>query len=75
MGRWDFAFFDSGVRFDSPDANPHASMRDLSKFLVPPFEDPDISLARQIAFSTDHLQRMAAIFPDSKSDGDRKKLR
>ncbi|MBL9155753.1 MAG: hypothetical protein JNK37_24970 [Verrucomicrobiales bacterium] len=38
-------------------------MRDLSKFFVPPFDDKKISLARQIAFSTDHLQRMSANNP------------
>lgn len=66
MARWDFAFFDSGVRFDSPDANPRASMRDLSSFFIPPFDDKKISLARQIAFSTDHLERMSANNPGAE---------
>ena len=60
MARWDFAFFDSGVRFDSPDANPRVSMRTLSRFLENPFDSRDISLAEQVAFTTDHLERMGA---------------
>ena len=57
MARYGFAFFDSGVRFDAPDAHP-TNMRDLHRFLDNPFDDPGISLAELLAFSTDHLQRM-----------------
>lgn len=59
MARYGSAFFDSAVRFDAPDA--HAThMRTLSRFLDNPFDDPNISLAELLAFSTDHLQRMIA---------------
>ena len=60
MARFGFAHFDSGVRFDSPDAPPHSSMRDLTSFLRNPFDDAKISIIRLIAFTTDHLQRMSA---------------
>lgn len=59
MARWNFAFFDSGVRFDSPDAHP-TTMRKLSTFLENPFDDPGISIGELLAFTTDHLQRMIA---------------
>jgi len=62
MARFDFSFFDSGVRFDSPDASP-TIMRDLSRFLENPFDDPNLSAAKLGAFSTDHLQRMIANNP------------
>ena len=60
MARWGFAFFDSGARFDSPDANPNVSMRTLSRFLENPFDSRNISLAEQVAFTTDHLERMSS---------------
>lgn len=60
MARYGYAFFDSGVRFDSPDANPSVAMRKLSRYLENPFDSRDISLAEQVAFSTDHLERMSA---------------
>jgi len=59
MAHWNFAFFDSGVRFDQPDAHP-TTMRTLTSFLVNPFDDDGISMAELAAFSTDHLQRMSA---------------
>ena len=59
MARFGFAFFDSGVRFDQPDAHP-TSMRTLASFLENPFDDDGISIAELIAFTTDHLQRMSA---------------
>ena len=59
MARWGYAFFDSGVRFDSPDAHP-TSMRRLTYYLENPFDDPNISIAELAAFTTDHLQRMSA---------------
>ena len=62
MARWNFAFFDSGVRWDSPDAHP-TTMRSLASFLENPFDDPGISMAELIAFTTDHLQRMSANNP------------
>lgn len=62
MARYDFSFFDSGVRFDSPDAHP-TNMRDLHRFLENPFDDPGISLAELLSFSSDHRQRMIANNP------------
>ena len=59
MARFDFAFFDSGARWDAPDAHP-TTMRTLSRFLENPFDDDKISLAELLSFSTDHLQRMIA---------------
>jgi len=59
MARWGFAFFDSGVRFDSPDAHP-TSMRTLATFLENPFDDPNISMPELVAFTTDCLQRLIA---------------
>lgn len=59
MARWGFAFFDSGVRFDSPDAHP-TTMRTLSTFLENPFDDPNISADELTAFTTDCLQRLIA---------------
>ncbi len=38
-------------------------MRDLSRFLDNPFDDPNVSMDELIAFSTDHLQRMIANNP------------
>ena len=35
-------------------------MRSLSRFFEVPFDDPNIGLARLIAFATDHIQRMIA---------------
>lgn len=60
MARWGFATWYSGVRYDSPDAKPNTSMITLSRFLNNPFDDPNISMAELMAFSTDHLQRMIA---------------
>lgn len=65
MARWNFAFFDSGVRFDSPDPHP-TTMRKLSTFLENPFDDPGISIAELLAFTTDHLQRMIANNPSGE---------
>jgi hypothetical protein len=62
MARWNFASFDSGVRWDSPDAHP-TTMRTLASFLENPFDDDGISIAELIAFSTDHLQRLIANNP------------
>lgn len=62
MARWNFAFFDSGVRWDSPDAHP-TTMRTLASFLENPFDDDGISMAELIAFATDHLQRLSANNP------------
>jgi len=59
MARWNFATFDSGVRFDSPDAHP-TTMKRLTIYLENPFDDPGISKAELLAFTTDHLQRMIA---------------
>jgi len=59
MARFGFAFFDSGVRFNQPDAHP-TTMRTLASFLQNPFDDPNISMAELIAFATDHLQRLSA---------------
>lgn len=62
MARWNFAFFDSGVRWDSPDAHP-TTMRTLASFLENPFDDDGISIAELIAFATDCLQRLIANNP------------
>lgn len=62
MARWGYAYFDSGLRYDSPDAHP-TTMRSLDSFLQNPFDDKGISMAELIAFSTDHLQRMIANNP------------
>ena len=62
MARWNFAFFDSGVRLDSPDAHP-TTMKDLASFLENPFDDRNISMAELVAFTTDHLQRLIANNP------------
>lgn len=60
MARFGFSFFDSGARFDSPDANPSSSMRNLARYLDNPFDDKEISEAELAAFTTDHLARMIA---------------
>lgn len=62
MARWNFAFFDSGVRWDSPDAHP-TTMRNLASFLENPFDDDGISMAELVAFTTDCLQRLIANNP------------
>ena len=59
MARWNFAFFDSGVRWDSPDAHP-TTRRTHSTFLENPFDDDGISMPELVAFTTDHLHRMSA---------------
>lgn len=64
MARFDFSFFDSGARFDTPDANPSSTMRNLANFLDNPFDDRDISEAELAAFTTDHLERMTANNPN-----------
>jgi hypothetical protein len=68
MARYGFAFFDSGARWDSPDAHP-TNMRDLITFLENPFDDPKIKYARLLAFSTDHLQAMIARNESHELDG------
>ncbi len=60
MARFDFSFFDSGARFDTPDANPSSTMRNLAHFLDNPFDDRQISEAELAAFTTDHLERFIA---------------
>lgn len=69
MARWNFAFFDSGARFDSVDAQPGSHMRNLASFLRNPFDDPAIGTARLIAFTTDHIQRMSANNPSGELTG------
>lgn len=69
MARWDFAFFDSGVRFDAPDPEPVShTMKTLSKYLENPFDDDGISMGELLAFSTDNLQRMIANNPANELD-------
>ncbi len=58
MARWGFAFFDSGVRWDSPDPTHYPAMRNLKRFLENPFDSRQISLAELFAFATDHRWRM-----------------
>ena len=60
MAHWNFAHWDSGVRYDSPDATSKHTMRDLTYYLGNPFDDRGISIDELLAFSTDHLQRMIA---------------
>ncbi len=60
MARYNFATFDSGVRFDSPDAPTTSHMRILSRYLDVPFDDTNIALRRLLAFATDNQQRMIA---------------
>jgi len=57
MARYGYSFFNSGARFNSPDAHP-TTMRDLHHFIENPFDDPDISLPNLLAFTTDHIQRL-----------------
>ena len=62
LAHYDFTFFDSGARWDAPDA--HAThMIDLNRFLQNPFDAADISLAELLSFSSDHLARMIANNP------------
>ena len=60
MARYGFAFFDSGIRWDAPDVIRPTNMRNLSRTLENPFDDPDIGLNKLLAFTTDHRQRMLA---------------
>ncbi len=59
MARWNYSFFDSGARFNAPDAHS-TNMRTLSTFLENPFDDDGISNDELLAFSTDHLGRIVA---------------
>jgi hypothetical protein len=68
MARYGFAFFDSGARFDTPDAPPSSHMITLSRFLDNPFDDRAIALDPLIAFSTDSLQRMISNNPSGELD-------
>src|SRR5438093_3732398 len=62
LARYGFSFFDSGARWDAPDATP-THMLDLHRFLTNPFDDPQISLGELLSFSSDHLARMIANNP------------
>lgn len=58
--------YDSGVRFDEPDVSTiirPTYMIDLHRFLTNPFNDPGISMAELLAFTTDHLERLKANNP------------
>jgi hypothetical protein len=60
------ARYDSGIRYDEPmvaNLIQPTHMIDLHRFLTNPFDDPGISLAELLAFSTDHLQRLTATDP------------
>ena len=59
MARWGSFFWGSGVRWNSADSRGH-HMRNLSKMLENPFDDPNISMDELLAFTTDHLERMTA---------------
>ncbi len=67
MARYDSGFFyDSGVHYDEEEAPPlihHGSMITLSRFLINPFDDAEISLDELLSFATDHLQRLIANNP------------
>ena len=76
MARFDSGItWDSGARYDSadtpepePNPPPLGTMRDLTRFLVNPFDDPGISLAELMAFATDHLERMVVKNPGNALD-------
>lgn len=68
---------DPSVRYDSPDEvvpapptnpQPIGTMIKLTRFLINPFRDPAISLAEQMAFGTDHLERMVSNNPGGALD-------
>lgn len=57
------ARYDSGIRYDEPviTTKPKPThMRDLHIWLTNPFDDPSISMAELLAFTSDHLTRMSA---------------
>jgi len=68
MARFDFSFLDSGIRFDSPDAQSNQTMRNLASFLENPFDDDGISIDELLAFTTDSLQRFIANNPGGELD-------
>lgn len=69
MARYGFAFFDSGARWDSPDAKSKSHhMRTLSKYLENPFDENSFGIGKLLAFSTDNLQRMIANNPSNELD-------
>ncbi len=67
MARYGFSFFDSGVRFDAPDAHP-THMIQLTRLLENPFDDSKISIPELLSFTTDHIQRMIANNPSNELD-------
>jgi len=62
MARWNSgARWNDGTRWNEPDKPAHIKhthMRDLHIWLTNPFDDPKISMAELLAFTTDHLERM-----------------
>lgn len=61
MARWGH-FFYGQAHYDEPDVvhiKP-TSMRDLHVYPTDPFDDPKISMAELLAFTSDHLQRATA---------------
>jgi hypothetical protein len=57
------ARYDSGICYDEPVETVKIKptrMRDLHIWLTNPFDDPAISMAELLAFTSDHLQRMMA---------------
>ena len=65
LAHFDFSFFDSGARWDAPDAHP-THMIDLNRFLQNPFDDPQISVGELLGFSSDNLARMIANNPGNE---------
>ncbi len=68
MARYDSGItWDSGARYDEPEEAATiikpTHMIDLHKFLTNPFDDPGISIAELLAFSTDHLPKLTANNP------------
>jgi hypothetical protein len=66
---------DPAVFYDSPEEpetppnpQPLGTMIRLTRFLTNPFRDPAISLAEEMAFGTDHLERMVANNPGGALD-------
>lgn len=69
MAHWNFAHWDSGVRYDAPEVTRHPAMRDLTRFLDNPFDDKGVSIGELFAFTSDHLGRMAANNPGGELAG------
>lgn len=63
MALYNFAFFNSGIRYNAPTTWKRGKMKTLRNYLDVPFDDPGISIDELLRFSTDNHQRMAANDP------------